>query len=370
MRYVASLIAKDLETKMVLVGGPRQVGKTTLAKQLLDNDRSQGYLNWDTAEDRELILKRTLPAADFWVFDELHKYKHWRNYLKGLYDGVGKTKKILVTGSARLEHFRHGGDSLQGRYHYWRLHPLSVRELGGDPSEMLSALMDLGGFPEPFFSGSKIEARRWSRQYRERLLRQEVTDLTTVHDLGQMELLMLRLPELVGSPLSVNSLREDLQVSHRAVTRWLEIFENLYAIFRVQPFGAPKIRAVKKERKHYHLDWTLIPDPGPRFENLVACHLLKWVHFQQDALGRDVELCYFRDVDLREVDFVIAERGRPIAMIEAKYGKNEPSPHLRYLKQRFAQARAYQISATDPRDLVTVEGIHLCPASTFLAQLV
>lgn len=139
-------------------------------------------------------------------------------------------------------------------------------------------LLIMSGFPEPFLEGSETEARRWSREYRNRLIHEDVSSLESVSDLGNLEMLVMLLPQLVGSPLSINALREDLQVSHKTVSRWIDILERLYAIIRIAPFGAPRIRAVKKEQKHYHYDWSLVPDMPQRFENLVAIHLLKWVH--------------------------------------------------------------------------------------------
>ena len=204
------------------------------------------------------------------MFDEIHKYRLWRRFLKGLYDRRRPRQRILVTGSARLDFYRHGGDSLQGRYHLLRLHPLSAGELGLRRPAELRDLLTLGGFPEPFFGGDQTEARRWSREYRNLLVREELTSLERVTDLGRLELLMVRLPALVGSPLSVNALREDLQVAHATVANWLAILERLYALFRVSPFGAPRIRAVKKEQKHYHLDWSVVPEEPARFENLVG----------------------------------------------------------------------------------------------------
>ncbi len=353
---------------MVFVAGPRQVGKTTLARQILHSKK--GYLNWDVAEHREQILKRELPVSPLWVFDEIHKYRAWRNFLKGIYDNKLKTQQILVTGSARLDFYRYGGDSLQGRYHLLRLHPFSVAELGLTRAGDFSDLLQLGGFPEPFLSGSAVEARRWSREYRSLLVREELEGIERVLDIGTLELLVLRLPALVGSPLSINALREDLQVSHKTVSHWLEILERLFALFRIAPFGSPKLRAVKKERKHYHLDWSLVPDAGARFENLVAAHLLKWVHWQQDAQGRDLELRYFRDVAGREVDFVISEGRRPIRFIECKWRDEPLHKGLRYLKERFPDAEAFQISAAGRKDVQTPEGIRLCPALPFLRQLI
>lgn len=367
-RYLKAQIRKDLRRKMVFVAGPRQVGKTTLALTL--PGAARGYLNWDVAEHRERILKRELPPGDLWIFDEIHKYRTWRGYLKGLYDGRQKAQQILVTGSARLDLYRFGGDSLQGRYHLLRLHPLSVAELGLGSHTQLRDLLNLGGFPEPWYGGSEKEARRWSREYRSRLVREDVVELERVHDLGNLELLMMRLPELVGSPLSINALREDLQVSHKVVAGWVEILERLYSVFRLPPFGAPRIRAVKKEQKHYHLDWTLVPADAPRFENLVAVHLLKWVHWLQDTEGRDVELRYFRDTDGREVDFVITEHRKPLLFVEAKWGDQSIDRGLRYLVARFPGATPWQISATGRKDYVSPDGIRVAPATKLLGELV
>ena len=197
-----------------------------------------------------------------------------------------------------------------------------------------------------------------------------MTSLEQVQDLGHLELLALRLPELVGSPLSINALREDLQVSHGTVANWLKIFERLYAIFRLSPFGAPRIRAVKKEQKHYHLDWSVVPEAPARFENLVASHLLKWVHHEQDVKGRDLDLRYFRDVDGREVDFVVTENRQPKLLVEAKSADTDVDRGLRYLKTRFPKADAWQLSASGKKDYVTVDGIRVAPALRLLSTLV
>ena len=367
-RYLVPQIKRDLAKKMVFVAGPRQVGKTTLARSLPGADA--GYLNWDVAEHREHILAGELPVSKLWVFDEIHKYKRWRNYLKGAYDGRRAGQRILVTGSGRLDLYRFGGDSLQGRYHMLRMHPLSAAELGLTTTSRLLDLLKLGGFPEPYFSGSEIEARRWSREYRSRLVREDVASLERVQDLGHLELMMMRLPDLVGSPLSLNALREDLQVSHKTVSAWLAVLERLYAVFLLSPFGAPRIRAVKKERKHYQFDWSLVMNEGPRFENMVACHLLKWVDHRQDTLGHDVELRYFRDTDGREVDFVVTERNRPVLIVECKAASGDVDRSLRYLHTKFPDAEAWQVTASGTKDFVTPDGIRVAPAIKLLEQLV
>ncbi|MBI1732245.1 MAG: ATP-binding protein [Gammaproteobacteria bacterium] len=367
-RYLAAAVRRDLARKMVFVAGPRQVGKTTLALAL--PGARKAYLNWDVGEHRERILRGELPPGKLWVLDEIHKYRRWRNWLKGLYDGRPRGQRILVSGSARLDLYRFGGDSLQGRYHMLRLHPFSAAELGLEKPAELAELLRLGGFPEPFLCGSETEAKRWSRNYRGLLVREEVASLERILDLGHLELLMLRLPELVGSPLSLNALREDLQVSHKAVAGWIAALERLYALFRLSPFGAPRVRAVKKEQKHYHLDWTVVPEDAARFENLVACHLLKWVHFEEDTKGRSLELRYFRDVDRREVDFVLVEGRKPFLLVECKWGDAPIDRGLRYLKARFPAAEAWQISATGTKDYQSPEGVRVAPALALLRDLV
>ncbi len=375
-RYLQDQIVKDLARKMVFVSGPRQVGKTTLTRGLPGAE--DGYLSWDIAAHRERILRRELPAAELWVFDEIHKYSRWRGFLKDIYDDAGalpagtsaSRQRILVTGSGRLELFGAGGDSLQGRYHLLRLHPFSVAEAGIEDDDGLAQLLRLGGFPEPFLGGDETQARRWSREYRGRLLEEEVRSLARIQDLSRLEEMMLRLPDLVGSPLSVNALREDLQIAHKTAAAWLDALERLFALFRVPPFGAPRIRAVKQERKHYHFDWSVVRDPGARFENLVACHLMKWVHFRQDVEGRDAELRFFRDVDRREVDFVVMEGQQPVLFVECKLRDRDIDRPLRYLKARFPNAEAVQIALAGKRDYRTPEGIRATPAVAFLRTLV
>ena len=364
-RYNEPIIQSDLAEKMVFVTGPRQIGKTTLAKAIVPEP---GYLSWDIPEQRELILRREIPAVDAIALDEIHKYRSWRQYLKGLYDQYGDRLSILVTGSAHLDAYRRGGDSLQGRYHMHRLHPLSVAELG-DPNS-LEPLLTLGGFPEPFLSGSERSARRWSLEYRTRLVREEIASLEQIVDLGNLELLAIRLPELVGSPLSINALREDLQVSHDSVTRWIAALERLYGLVRLSPFGAPRIRAIRKAQKHYLFDWTQIAEMPKRFENLVAMALLKWIDHERDVEGREYELRYFRDIDGREVDFVITEARRPIRFVEAKWSDGPADKSLKYLKARFPDVDAWQISATGTRDVITEHGIRIAPAARLLETLV
>jgi predicted AAA+ superfamily ATPase len=369
-RYLYQMVKEDLDEKMVFVGGPRQVGKTYFAKDLAATQyEKHAYLNWDNDDDRLAILERKLPKTDLLILDEIHKNRKWRNLIKGLFDSFHPALKILVTGSARLDYYRFGGDSLQGRYHYFRMHPLSVKELGIVKQPEMLNLLKLGGFPEPYFSGSERKARRWSLSYRQRLIREDLVAVEKTQDLGRLELMAIRLPDLVGSPLSINGLREDLEVSHGTATKWLQILERLYHVFVVHPFGSPKIKAVKKEFKHYHYDWTLVTDEGARFENFVGSHLLKWCHWIEDSEGFPMELRYYRDREQREVDFVVMQNRKPLLFCEVKSSSREFSSHLRYLKSKFPSVRAVQV-VKEPIDAVLhPDGMEMLSALEFLGEL-
>jgi predicted AAA+ superfamily ATPase len=265
---------------MVLVGGPRQVGKTTFALGLLGkraDETHPAYLNWDHPSVPPRLRKGELPVGQpLLLLDEIHKYARWRNLLKGIYDTEKSRRKILVTGSARLDYYRKGGDSLAGRYRYFRLHPLSLREVSRSPSRAdLETLLKFGGFPEPYLNRDEREHRLWQRDRISRVVREDLRDLEQVREITLVEHLVDLLPSRVGSRLSVKSLCEDLQVDHKTAERWLGILENLYVCFRISPYGPPKVRALKKAQKLYLWDWSSVDDDGPRFENLVASQLLK-----------------------------------------------------------------------------------------------
>jgi predicted AAA+ superfamily ATPase len=352
---------------MVFLAGPRQVGKTTLSKSLI---KSMDYLNWDIDEDRSRILAKEFKKSQLWIFDEIHKFKNWRNYLKGIYDKLGKQQKILVTGSAKLDVLRKGGDSLQGRYHFLRLLPLSFKELGMSNQKDLLSLYSLSGFPEPYFKGSKDYCNRWSRSYREKVVRQEVATTEQFLDLGTMEIMFHRLPEIASGILSINSLAEDIQVTHKTLSKWVQSLERLYAIFRIAPFGPPKIKAIKKEQKLYFFDWNTVIDDGQRFENFLAVHLLKWIFHEQDTKGRNLDLRFYRDRYDREVDFVIIENNRPIFLIEAKVGDAEISKGLKFLKSLYPTTRTIQTHLKGKKEYVDGNGIECIHVIKLLLELV
>ncbi len=346
-RYLYNYIKKDLKDKMVFIGGPRQVGKTTLAFQFLENgdEDHPAYLNWDFPDNRPTLARGHLPANEkLVILDEIHKYKGWRNLVKGLYDKNKGKKSFLITGSAKLDYYRRGGDSLQGRYHYYRLHPLSLRELTKKPNAShTEQLLQFGGFPEPFLRADTTFWRRWQRERVQRVLQEDIVVLENVKEIDSLGLLAQVLPERVGSPLSIKSLKEDLNVAHETADKWVRILENLYYCFRIAPYGPDKIRAVKKEQKLYLWDWSLCGGKGARFENFVGSHLLKYCHFIEDTEGYHMELRFIRDVDKREIDFVVLKEGKPLFAVECKTGDKNLSKHIKYFAARTAIPRFYQV---------------------------
>jgi predicted AAA+ superfamily ATPase len=372
-RYLAAPVADDLKAKMVFVGGPRQVGKTTLALELLGSadERHPGYLSWDDPHDRLSLLRGEIPPAQpLLVLDEIHKHRRWRSLLKGLYDKHRSSVSFLVTGSARLDVYRKGGESLQGRYHHYRLHPFSLRELSPEPRKQdLDNLMRFGGFPEPLLAASERTWRRWHRQRMDRVIRQDVRDLENLQDLDLIELLAEELPNRVGSPLSVANLRTLLGVAHDTVERWLTILEAMYVCFRVSPYGGSRIRAVRKERKLYLLDWSQVPDAGARFENLVAAQLLKYCHFVEDTEGHRMELRFLRDTDKREVDFVVLQNRRPLLAVECKTGAKAVSPAARYFRARTDIPRFYQVHLAERDFGDAASDVRVLPFLSFCREL-
>jgi len=346
-RYLSPIIDSDLKEKMVFLGGPRQVGKTSLSLQYLDPpiETHPAYLNWDNIKARKGILQGELPKNQkLVIFDEIHKFSRWRNLIKGLYDTHKSETAFLITGSARLDYYRKGGDSLLGRYHYLRLHPFSLLEVNSSPTaEDLQRLLSFGGFPEPLSRGNERFWRRWNRERLQRILYDDLRDLENVREVSLIELLLDNLPERVGSPLSIQNLRELLSVAHDSVERWIRILETLYVCFRIPPFGAPKIKAVKKEQKLYFWDWSQVPSPGARFENLVASQLLKYCHWMEDTEGYAMELRYLRDVERREIDFVVLKNKRPLFAVECKTGEKSPSQVMHYFRERLQIPRYYQV---------------------------
>ena len=370
-RYIKNSVNEDLESKMVFVAGPRQVGKTTCALTFLSpsNEQHPAYLNWDDIQVRSAILRGELPPNEnIVVLDEIHKFARWRNLIKGFYDTHKSNISFIITGSARLDYYSKGGDSLQGRYHYYRLHPFSIPEINRDATENdVEKLLKFGGFPEPFLRGEEKFWRRWQRERIQRVIYEDIRDLENIKEISLLEFLAEELPNRVGAPLSVKNLKELLQVAHETVERWLKIFERMYYCYRVPPFGAPKIRAVKKEQKLYFWDWSIVPDPGPRFENFIASHLLKYCNFIEDTQGFRMDLRFVRDTDKREVDFVVLKQGQPIFAVECKSGEKNVNPALFYFKERTPIPKFYQVHE-GRKDYVN-NGVRVLPIQNFCKEL-
>jgi uncharacterized protein len=370
-RYIKPFVEEDLKTKMVFIGGPRQVGKTTLALSYLP-DGSQthsAYLNLDNVKKRVALLRGELPQDEsMLIFDEIHKYAQWRNLVKGFYDTSKKDIQFLLTGSARLDYYRKGGDSLQGRYFYYRLHPLSLMELNRQANQNdLSTLLKFGGFPEPFIRGNERFWRRWQRERLQRVIYDDIRDLEHVREISLMELLAAELPNRVGAPLSIRNLRILLQIAPDTCNRWVSIFDQMYYSFRISPYGAPKIRAVKKEQKLYLWDWSVLEEIGYRFENLVACQLLKYCHLKEDTEGFNMELRFIRDTDKREIDFVVIQDKKPLFAVECKTGGKNLSPAIPYFKDRTDIPEFYQVHLGE-KDVLK-DGFRIMPFTTFCREL-
>jgi predicted AAA+ superfamily ATPase len=369
-RYLKGQIAEFLKNRMVFIGGPRQVGKTTLALSFIKPPRrdNRAYLNWDDVSSKSLIRNGELPDSKIILLDEIHKYPKWRNLVKGFYDKRNEVQKFIVTGSARLDYYRRGGDSLLGRYRYLRLHPFCINELQIRLISDLEQLLVFGGFPEPFFESSQKFIKLWHKERIYRIINDDIRDLENLKDLASLEMLAEVLPEKVGSILSITSLAEDLSVNYRTIENWLRVLEQVYYCYRISPYGAPKIRAVKKEKKLYLWDWSQCQDSGARFENLVASHLLKYCHFLEDTEGENMELRFLRDTDSREIDFVIIKNKKPVFAVECKTGEREVSRHIKYFKERTSIPNFYQVHL-GAKDYLKETGVRVLPFITFCDEV-
>ena len=355
-RFIESDIIRDLSKKMVFLGGPRQVGKTTLARYILKNfsykkSKSGLYLNWDFDEDKiRIIEKKWDEDHQLIVFDELHKYRRWKNWIKGVYDKTHPLHQFLVTGSARLDIYRRGGDSLLGRYHYWRLHPLTLDELPKKMSlkEGFKRLMTVGGFPEPFLDGNEREATRWRRERFDRILKEDIRDLESIKMIQDLSLFVNILRRRGGQLIVLSNIARKVQISPKTAKLWLEALNRMYICFSILPYTRQLPRAIQKPPKVYFFDNGDIiseTDEGPRFENLIATHLLKKIHYLEDCKGLQFELKYIRDKESREVDFIILKDSKVFALIEVKFSDDKISRSLQYYSEKLKPKHSLQIVA-------------------------
>ena len=348
-RYLDDRVRHDLQKKMVILTGPRQVGKTTLSKQLLAEFPGGQYLNFDVAPDREVIQKQSWrQSAPLLVFDEIHKMPDWKSWLKGVYDGRSPGQSVLVTGSARMETFRQAGESLAGRYFSLRLHPLSVREWcdanQATPQAALTHLLTRGGFPEPALADQETDAQRWRNEYFTDLVREDVLEFSRLKEVNAMRLFAEMLRSRVGSPLSLASMSRDLNVSPITLKKYLDVLEALFIVFIVRPWHRNIARATLQAPKVYFYDTGLVMgDQGVKFENLVACHLLKNTQWQQDVKGAEVNLHYIRTKDDSEIDFCISEGDTLSHLVECKLSDNKPHRALARFAEQWPNAQSLQL---------------------------
>lgn len=350
---------------MAFISGPRQVGKTTLSQIVSQSFDQSIYKNWDQTEFRRIWTKQPdhlttefnlarVNQSRLLILDEIHKAPLWKQKVKGLFDTRSEDISIMVTGSARLNVFKKGGDSLLGRYFHFRLHPLSLREaLGLRPhspdlvnqtlfsgkaphlikksQDTLSQLLHFGGFPEPFLKKDESFSRLWRRGRTDKIIREDLRDLTRIQEISQVQALLSLLPEKIGQPLSIQSLREDLEVAHDTVSRWLRYLQELYLFFEIKPFSKRIPRSLKKEGKIYFYDWSDGLEKGARFENFVASHLLKACHYWEDTGAGSFDLHYLRNKEKNEIDFLVSKDKRPWFTVECKYAdSNLDTTHQKF----------------------------------------
>lgn len=338
-------IKKDLKKKIVLLVGPRQSGKTYLAKEIAKDYQNSLYLNFDNVQDRQIIKNQNwIDKTDLLIFDELHKMDNWKNYLKGVFDTKLTHQSILVTGSARLDIFDHFGDSLAGRYFRHRLLPLSLSEVTQAGEEYtIERFLERGGFPEPFLEESEQDADRWRQQYISSLLSTDIFEYDTLHNLKAMRLVFDLLRTRVGSPVSYQSIARDVGTSSATIKRYIEILEAVYIVFRITPYSKNIARSLLKEPKIYFYDCSLVDgDAGARLENFVAVSLLKDIYAQVDQLGIENKLHYLRTKDGLEVDFVVANDKEVKCAIEVKISDAVPSKALIGAHEKYSM-RALQV---------------------------
>lgn len=379
MRSIQNPIHLDLRRKMILLTGPRQVGKTTLAKQLGEQFKSPVLLNYDVAEHVSVIESRSwLPSCDYLVLDELHKLRQWKAYLKGVVDSKPSGQALLVTGSARLDTFRQAGESLAGRYFQYHLLPFSVKEWvdtqGARPEEALDHLMRFSGFPEPCIAGRDADRLRWQNQYYSDLLREDILEFGRIHELRAMRLLLEMLRTRTGSPLSYQSLARDLDVSPKTVQKYVDVLVALHIVFLVTPYHRSIARALSKAPKLYFYDWAYVKgDSGAIFENLIAVSLLKHHHFLADTMGQQQSLHFVQTTSGKEIDFVLANHeGELVCAIEVKWADSKPTYALREILKLHPDSKAvqlvYQLSTAYRPDPANSR-LEVHPAAQWLNQL-
>lgn len=397
-----ALADESLHGRMAFIAGPRQIGKTTAVQRFLGQQgQPQLFYNWDTqtvkrrfAANPGFFVEDLPPEQNHpWVaFDEIHKYPKWKNLLKGYYDEWRQRVRFIVTGSARLDFFRRSGDSMVGRYFLFHMLPLGVREIpGGKATEApvwspdapfpvvpaasaeigraVRELSGLSGFPEPFMVGTQSFYHRWRDQHLSLIVNEDLRDLTKIVQIRKLETLMYLLPERVGSPLSLNSLKAPLEVAYDSVRSWLEALKMVYLVFSIPPWTLRLARAIRKEQKYYFWDWGMVDAAGPRFENFLAVQLQRAVSAWNEQGAGPFRLHYLRVKDGREVDFAISDRSKIHLLIEAKENTATLDPTLPFLQAKVQAPLAVQVINRPGFCVQKAKGLYVMGADRFLALL-
>jgi len=396
-RIYDTILAEHLgqHRQMAFVTGPRQVGKTTACRSL-----SSDYLDWDNTDHRSLIregpaaiarklaLEKLRAKPPVVTFDELHKYNRWKSFLKGVYDTYADSVRVLVTGSSCMDVYRRGGDSLMGRYFLFRIHPFTVAELAcqdlPDARRILrsprrisdadfAALHEHGGYPEPFLKRDLRFTRRWRRLRQQLLLREDIRDLTRIHELSQIGFLVDLLLDRSADRLVYSNLAREVQVAIDTLRRWIDALCGFHLGFLLRPWFKNVSSSLRKEPKWFLRDWSGIADEGKRAETFVACHLLKAVEGWTDLGLGEFHLGYLRDKQKREVDFVVVRDGKPWILVEVKKADEHLSGSLSCFQEQTRAPFAFQVVLDADyvdADCFARQGRPLVvPARTFLSQL-
>ncbi len=359
--YKELWVELSADKPMVMLAGPRQSGKTTFAREIVAKDFSDTvYFNWDLARDKRRLIadpaffskepRSSVSSRPLVILDEIHKYRDWKNYLKGVYDQFAGEYQFLITGSGRLELSRKAGDSLAGRFLKFHIFPFTLAELSGrgralkdflkDPlrdfdgagagktARTFESLWELSGFPEPFIKGKKTFWSTWSAAYGQQIVRDDLRTVADIRNLDTVETLFALIPSRVASPLSMNNLAGDLQVAFDTVKSWLLLFDSFYLTFRISPWTRKISRSILKEKKIYLFNFPVIDDAAARFENLAALEFLRAVEAWNDHGWGRFSLHYLRNKDRQEVDFLIAQNNRPVLLVETKLSDDSPAASL------------------------------------------
>jgi len=371
-RVYQKYINEFLKKKIVLISGPRQSGKTTLSKM---GHSEYIYLNVDNENDRKTIREMSWDKKiKLIIFDELHKRPKWKQWLKGVYDTNTYNNSFIVNGSARLDTYKKVGDSLAGRYFQYRLHPLDVKEVcqiekKSNPDEVIDRILNYSGFPEPYLANNKRFYNLWKKTHLDIILKQDLITLEDVKDLKSIELLIDLLKERVGSPISYSNLANDLQVSDKTVKNWLQILENIYVIFKITPFSKNIARSNLKQPKYYFYDIARVTaGDGPKFENLVACSLLKEVHFRSDCLGEDWSLSYLSKKGGLEIDFAIIYENKLKFALEVKLSDSSLAKNFSPFLNDLKAVEKIQLVKNLEQEKMYPNGVEVRKASNWLCK--